>query len=510
MSRIARLAAALATLALAACTAVSPGDERAVATHFESLRDRPPELVMFLRRMPKGGDLHNHLSGAIYAESLIRWAAEDGLCLIVVSNTFVPPPCDPGAGKPPVAEHARSSSAYNALIDALSTRNYTQGSRSGHDQFFATFGRFGAATEKRAGDMLAEVATRAAGQNIAYLELMLSPRTWEARPLGARIGWDGNAADTLAKLREAGLADSVPRASQDIDAAEARLRAVLGCGATPQPPACAVTIRYIAQISRTLPAAEVFAQTALAFELVRREKRIVGLNFVQPEDDRTALADYSAQMRMIRDLSALMPEVPVSLHAGELWLGLVPPEALRFHIREAVEVAGARRIGHGVAIAFEDGAEQLLAEMARRNVLVEINLTSNDVILDVRGAQHPLPLYQRHGVPVALSTDDEGVSRIDLSNEYRRAVETYRLSYGEIKAMVRNSLTYSFLTGESLWRDPREARPIAACAGDPPGTVAPSAPCAAFLAASEKAALQWRLETDFAAFERSVVAAPRR
>lgn len=509
MSRIARLAAALATLALAACAAVSPGDERAVASHFESLRDRPPELAMFLRRMPKGGDLHNHLSGAIYAESLIRWAAEDGLCLLIASNTFTAPPCDTGAGKPPVAEHARSSSAYNALIDALSTRNYAQGQRSGHDQFFVTFGRFGAATEKRAGDMLAEVATRAAAQNIAYLELMMSPRMGEARSLGARIGWDGDAAATLARLRAAGLADSVPRASQDIDAAEQRQRAILGCGDA-RPPACAVTIRYIAQVTRTLTPAEVFAQTALAFELVRREPRIVGLNFVAPEDDRAALSGYRTHMRMIRDLAALMPDVPVTLHAGELWLGLVPPEELRFHIREAVEIAGARRIGHGVAISFEDDAERLLAEMARRRVLVEINLTSNDVILDVRGAQHPLPLYLRHGVPVALSTDDEGVSRTDLSNEYRRAVETYRLSYGEIKAMVRNSLTYGFLKGDSLWHDPREARPIAACATDQPGPAPPSAPCAAFLATSEKAALQWRLETDFAAFERGVVAAPRR
>lgn len=503
-----RIAALLATLALAACAALPASDERAVAAHFESLRDRPPELAMFLRRMPKGGDLHNHLSGAIYAESLIRWAAEDGLCLIVASTAFTAPPCE-DTGKPAVADHIRSSAAYNGLIDALSTRNYQQGQRSGHDQFFVTFARFGAATEKRAGDMLAEVTTRAAAQNVAYLELMFSPRMAEARSLGSRVGWDGDASATLARLRAAGLADSVPRASQDIDDAERRQRTLLGCGEA-KPPACAVTIRYVAQVTRTLTPAEVFAQTALAFELVRREPRIVGLNFVAPEDDRTALADYRLHMRMIRDLAALMPDVPVTLHAGELWLGLVPPEALRFHIREAIEVAGARRIGHGVAIAFEDHAEQLLAEMARRRVMVEINLTSNDVILDVRGAQHPLPLYLRHGVPVALSTDDEGVSRTDLSNEYRRAVETHGLSYAQIKTMVRNSLSYSFLKGDSLWRGATAARPVPACAADRPAAAPPSPPCAAFLAGSEKATLQWRLEAELAAFERGVLAAPRR
>src|SRR5207244_4856544 len=67
-----------------------------------------------------------------------------------------------------------------------------------------------------------------------------------------------------------------------------------------------------------------------------------------------------------------------SLHAGELWLGLVPPRELAFHIGEAVEIAGARRIGHGVALAFERQMEDLIAEMARRGVVVEINLTSKD------------------------------------------------------------------------------------------------------------------------------------
>ena len=44
---------------------------------FASIRDDPLALLAFLREMPKGGDLHNHLSGAIYAESYLRWAAED-------------------------------------------------------------------------------------------------------------------------------------------------------------------------------------------------------------------------------------------------------------------------------------------------------------------------------------------------------------------------------------------------------------------------------------------------
>ena len=140
--------------------------------------------------------------------------------------------------------------------------------------------------------------------------------------------------------------------------------------------------------------------------------------------------------------------MPVALHAGELWLGLVPPPDLTFHIRQAVEIGGARRIGHGVTLAFERDMEDLLTEMRARPVVVEINLTSNDLILGVRGKDHPLPTYLAAGVPVVLSSDDAGISRIDLTNEYLRAARDYGLEYRALKAIARNALIYSFLDDE--------------------------------------------------------------
>src|SRR5215831_16720603 len=47
----------------------------------ESLRNSPLELRNLLLKMPKGADLHNHLAGAVYAETWIRNAAEDNMCL---------------------------------------------------------------------------------------------------------------------------------------------------------------------------------------------------------------------------------------------------------------------------------------------------------------------------------------------------------------------------------------------------------------------------------------------
>jgi len=170
---------------------------------------------------------------------------------------------------------------------------------------------------------------------------------------------------------------------------------------------------------------------------------------VQPEDGVVSMRDYSLQMKMVAYARKLYPKVHVSLHAGELALGLVPPDQLRFHVREAVDVAGADRIGHGVDILYETGSRALMERMRQRHVLVEINLTSNDQILGVRGEDHPFNAYRRAGVPLALSTDDEGVARSHLTAEFLRAVLTYKLTYADVKEMARNSLRYAFLDDSS-------------------------------------------------------------
>jgi adenosine deaminase len=157
-------------------------------------------------------------------------------------------------------------------------------------------------------------------------------------------------------------------------------------------------------------------------------------------------------MRMVAYARKQYPKVHVSLHAGELAPGLVPPDALRFHIREAVDVAGAERIGHGVDVLYETDSRALLERMRQRHILVEINLSSNDQILGVRGSDHPLPAYRRAGVPLALSTDDEGVARSHLTAEFLRAALTYKLTYQDVKEMVRNSLRYAFV------EEPEKAR----------------------------------------------------
>lgn len=506
---IRRLAFVLAALAapFAAAQALPRQDDAQARTEhaFEAARRQgQPALRAFLAAMPKGGDLHNHLSGAVYAESWIDQAAGDGLCVDLVSLSLLDkakasaPDC--GAGRRPAADALADQHFYDALVDAFSLRGFVPtAGHSGHDQFFDSFARFNAVGPQHLGAWLAEVSTRAGAQNEQYLELMVTPPFPHTAQLAAGLGWHGDFAALRRQLLARGLDQELAADRALLDQGLAERNRRQRCGEARADAGCAVQVRFLYQVLRGAPPARVFAQTLLGFELASADPRWVGLNFVMPEDGYLSMRDYDLQMRMLDFLHRLYPKVHISLHAGELAPGLVPPEGLRFHIREAVETGHAERIGHGVDVMEEDRPEQLLQELAARHVLIEVNLTSNDVILGVRGADHPLPQYLAHGVPVALSTDDEGVSRIDLTHEYLRAAQDFGLGYAQLRQMARNSLAYSFLPGEGLWTDGQAV--AAPCRGEQPGAAHPGSTCRRFLAASEKAAAQWELERRLRAFE---------
>ncbi|WP_172622863.1 adenosine deaminase family protein [Aquicella siphonis] len=468
--------------------------------YFETIKSDSQKLRSFLASMPKGGDLHNHESGAAYAENLIRYALKDNLCVDPITFAVTDKrDCEPANR---LDNAIRNPRYYDSIIDAWSMRHFIpQFSESGHDHFFATFGKFSAITNNHRGEILAEIAERAASENESYLELMVTADGNESGRLGKQLGWDPD----FSRMRNRLLASNFTKVIDDItlslDQDEAKMRSLLACDSTNPQAGCEIKIRYLYQVLREQPPEMVFAQLLAGFEAARRDKRVVGVNMVQPEDGVISMRDYALHMRMVGYLHEIYPDVRISLHAGELNQALVPPAGLKFHIHDAVEMAGADRIGHGVDIQQEDNAEQLMKRMAEKHTLVEINLSSNAEILNVEGKTHPLPLYLRYGVPVALSTDDEGVSRSNLTREYLRAVTTYQFDYPTIKQFARNSLAYSFLPGKALWQDHAYQRLAAECMNDVPGADTVSPACNAYLDSNEKAKSQWDLERKFTVFE---------
>ena len=471
--------------------------------YFQSVRKDPNLLLAFLREMPKGGDLHNHLSGSIYAESLIQWGSESKDCVDPKTFTISAGPCGPTT---PISKAFDDPGLYAGMLAAYAMRNWQLSGQAGHDHFFDTFGKFGKATDGAEGKMLAETAARAASQHELYQELMVTPTGKDLETLAESIGWDDDFGRLQQKLLAGGLPQILATASQQLNAAEVSRDNILNCGVAKADPGCQIKQRLLFQVARGKSKEVVFAQILSGFllagadpKLVAPNPHVLGLNLVMAEDWYVPMRDFPLHMRMLDYFHERYPHVHIALHAGELVEGLVPPKDLQFHVRDSVEEGHAERIGHGVDVMNESRPFELLQEMADRNVMVEICLTSNDVILGVRGPQHPLSEYIRAGVPVGLATDDEGVARSDMTHEYLKGAEEQNLSYLQLKQMARTSLEHAFIGGASLWRDGKAFAVVQQCGSA--GAAPPSSSCQKFLDGSEKARLQWKLEAEFRQFE---------
>jgi adenosine deaminase len=493
-----------------ATLSASQTPEQKTAHYLDSVRRQPSLLLAFLHDMPKGGDLHNHLDGAVYAEDFIDFAASDNMCVDRTTSHLLAPPCDSCeryTAKPAIRCAYEDHVLYGQIVDAWSMRNWHAGDESGHDHFFGTFDKFIPASNAHVAEDVATVINRAAKEHVQYIEFMHTADGMAAAQLGMKLGANAELQtnDEFAKMRDqlltGGLKEIVAATSKTLAEDDAKARNELKCGTPEAEPGCGVTVRYLYQVLRGLPRQAVFAQILLGFELASSDPRFVGLNLVMPEDWYVPTHDFNLHMQMMDYLHGAYPKVHITLHAGELAMGLVKPEDLQFHIRASVEKGHAERIGHGASVMSEKDPIGLMRELAARNVMIEINLTSNDQILGISGDDHPLPIYMKYGVPVAISTDDEGVARSDMTHEYLRAVEGFHLSFQELKRMTRQSVEHSFLPGQSLWASTNgEFHPVAVCAGDFAGK--PSHACSEFLAESERAREQWKLEGAFSEFEK--------
>ena len=258
--------------------------------------------------------MDNALMGHPYAKTAI-----DAACWDILGQSISPGPC---AGEqvalaevfPGGRETPRLS--VDPMVDALSTRNFRLREESGHNQFFATFARFAEASFGRRGEMLAEVTHRAGRQNIVYLELMQSLGMLEAAELGkATADLD---ADLGQRVDYAEVDKIAAAVVAQVDVMEAKARVVNRCDSDTASVGCKVKVRYLAQVLRTWEPQEVYVQTVLAYKLIEADPRIVGLNFVAPEDHPVALRDYRMHMRFIAEIGTLFPEQTkgITLHSG--------------------------------------------------------------------------------------------------------------------------------------------------------------------------------------------------
>ncbi|WP_259067931.1 hypothetical protein HDF24_18435 [Mucilaginibacter sp. X4EP1] len=428
--------------------------------YFQQIRNNPAKLAAFFAQMPKGGDLHHHYSGSVYAESYIKWVIE--------KNYFINKKTLQVAVKIPdndimwksfseLRNSGKLDSIKFVLIQKWSIKDYNQVSYPSDRLFFEAFGNFDIASQLNVDSGLLEIKARAKAEHVSYIETILSP-------ISNPINKIKTGADFDAKLEQLQLIQDstetqkllfksydqlknqdMVQAANQFCTSTSRLHNSLGVDDS------LFTMRYQTSVLRFETPMNFFTSLILAFEAANRSSLIVGVNIIAPENNEVSMRDYWLQMQMFRFCHKIYPKVKYSMHAGELCLGMVKPEDLTWHISSAIYDAGAMRIGHGLDIPYENHSYNLLKYMHKKHIPVEINLSSNEFILKIKGANHPITLYKQFGVPILICTDDAGVLRTNLTEQYVLVATRYpEFSYNDIKTIVYNSIYYSFIKEASV------------------------------------------------------------
>jgi adenosine deaminase len=396
-----------------------------------------------------------------------------------------------------LAELTQYPELYENTIMSWSMKNFNPDKESGHDHFFNSFYKFIPLVSDYRPEFLADVMMRAAGQNENYMEIMILADEAASTRFAKTINKQPTFFEKQKTLlHNQAFQSNIQKSIQYAKSILSQARNQLKCKQSNEMPSCKMTVKFQYYVLREQPIDKVFAQALTGFEAANQSEEIIAVNLVQAEDGPISLRDYHQQMQIFHFLHQQYPKVHISLHAGELTKELVTKKDLSFHIRDAIETGNAMRIGHGVDILSENQSKALLKEMAKNDIAVEVNLISNFKILSINQEQHPLKQYLNAKVPVVLSTDDEGILRTSLTEQYLVAAKDFGLDYPTIKQINRNALSYSFLDGQSLWQDNANAKPVAACQNLNAST------CLKFIHSSKKAQIQWQLEQQLLSFEK--------
>jgi len=189
---------------------------------------------------------------------------------------------------------------------------------------------------------------------------------------------------------------------------------------------CGVCVNLILQIGRDedLDTASQIADVALA----HRDNGVVGLDLAGDETKYPARCFADIFQRTRRE------GLGVTVHAGEV--------GKAENVREAIELLGAQRIGHGVRVIENSEVVQLVGE---RGVTLEICPTSNLQTGVVRHfGLHPLPDLLALGLRVTINTDDPSVSDTTLTDEYLAVMLAMGVTLEQIKHTIVMAIEGSF------------------------------------------------------------------
>ena len=389
------------------------------------------QLLQLLYEMPKGGDLHHHMSGSGFAEWWYElgvaaeergykyytkvklnncrdygWQGFDTTPYHLMFQTILEakwqalPECEQGEYLPLADLDERQKRGFMSSI--VLDKPY-----EGREEFFeAHWQRLGDLTGDPylRGDLIARQFQAFADEGLIYVEPMVTAFGYE-EPDGTAIPPNVVAEIFRERLKQKDIIDT------------------------------GLTYRFQQAILRFTPRAE--EALKYAYQFVSENEPYVAVNMVGREDD-----DKGYPLRFLptlREMRLAHNNVRLSIHAGEV-------DEPNSHVRDTV-LLGAERIGHGLNLITDPDTMRLFRHGP---YMVEINLISNLLLQYYDDySQHPFPEYLRTGIPVALSTDDRGMWDSTMSDEFFVAVKEFNLSWAEVKLLSENSLKYAFVDPET-------------------------------------------------------------
>lgn len=415
-------------------------------------------LFAFFNQMPKGGDLHHHYSGSVYAETYVNY--------VVYKNYFI------NINTLDVRESLDDIKVLNKnewkqfkdfndyeladlkanLIREWSIKDFDHNQGSSADHFFSTFPDFKIASSatKKAG--LQEIKKRAIQQRLRYIETLfyrinIKSIKIDNRDISLKKYQEKNNTTKVFEI----LNQIYEDINEDIkEIATKHNKEIDSLHKKAVPDSEELIIRYQNYCLRVKQPTDLFVELLACFYSANSSELVVGVNIVGPEHNDVSMRDYWLHMQFYSFLKDKFPNVKCSLHAGELSLGLVKPEDLGKHIKQAIDIAKADRIGHGLDIIHDVDFLETIDKLKSKKIPVEINLTSNEFILKVSHDLHPIEVYHNYEVPMIISTDDEGVLRSSITEQYVLLAKRYDLTYEHIKSLVFNSIRFSFINDENL------------------------------------------------------------
>ena len=440
--------------------------EKLISEKFEKIKNNTPKLTVFLKEFPKGGDLHNHSLGASFSEFVYEDAIIKNNWYDLRKNIFLNDyEYNISDKNEKIISIEKFKNFYTEnMFNNFSMRGWNKKS-DGAKHFFNTFLSV-LSSKREENDMILEIAKRNKIQNIKYLELISEAIPEEVKNNYINViknlnNFDLNKMNDYCKLLDKlDNEENYLKVKIFLDKRENYLQ---------NNNIDDITIKYIPFLARvSSPIYKFFAEAYCFMLYCIKEKRIAGINIVEPEDAISSRENFEKHLEIIRFIYKYLSEkylssskkINLTLHAGELNILRSPLEDMNDRICSTIFLTRnkneqkfpfTKRIGHGVSIPWEENCRELLNFMNINKIAVEICLSSNDIILGIKGENHPFSLYKKYNVPLVICTDDEAVSRSNLTLEFVKAVKSFNLNYSELKTLVRNSLEFSFLNGESLF-----------------------------------------------------------